>query len=246
MPSTQSSYLEIARVLYAEKGQQFSLADIAEAANVSRPTIYKHLGNKDKILALLLGADEMDIEARIMRGVLKVAQAQGFKAATVEAIAQASGVGPATIYRRFTDKEGLIRAFIQRQTPRDKMPNFPSETNGDFAAELAVIVSHMLGFMHENKTLVRLIFSGNEGDRAYLKTLRDDTNSTFARLNTFFRMHQKAEHISSSIPSDQLTINLFGMIHAQAVLAPSGGSLDIEAASASICHLFQSLSKGAA
>jgi len=238
------SYLEIARTLYTEKGQRFSLADIAEAANVSRPTIYKHLGNKDQILALLLGSDEMDIEARIMRGVLEVAQAQGFKAATIEAIAEAASVGPATIYRRFTDKEGLIRAFIERQTPRDKMPNFPPEAKGDFAAELAVIVTHILGFMHENKTLVRLVFSGNEADRAYLKTLREDTDSTFARLNSFFQTHQAEGRISSSVASDLLTINLFGMVHAQAVIAPAGADLDIEAASASICLLFQTLVKG--
>jgi len=239
-------YLAIARTVYAEKGPRFSLADIAEAANVSRPTIYRHLGNKDKILALLEGADELDIEARIMRGVLQVAQAHGFKAATIEAIAEAASVGPATIYRRFTDKEGLIRTFIERQTPRDKLPNFPPDAKGDFTAELAVIATHMLGFMHENKTLVRLIFSGNEADRAYLKTLRDDTNSTFARLNTFFRTHQDAGHISSSIPSELLTLNLFGMIHAQAVLAPAGGTFDIKPASASICQLFQTLTKGAA
>ncbi|NOR62493.1 MAG: TetR family transcriptional regulator [Rhodobacteraceae bacterium] len=238
-------YLAIARTVYAEKGPRFSLADIAEAANVSRPTIYKHLGNKDKILSLLEGSDEMDTPARIMRGVLDVAKAQGFKAATIEAIAEASGVGPATIYRRFGDKEGLIRAFIEQQTPRDKMPDFPPNAKGDFAAQLAVIVTHMLGFMSEHKTLVRLIFSGNEGDRAYLKALRNDTNSTFNRLNGFFQMHQRAGHISATVSSTLLTTNLFGMIHAQAVLAPAGGALDMQAASDSICHLFLSLSTGA-
>ncbi len=238
------SYLAIAQALYAEKGAQFSLADIAAKAGVSRPTIYKHLGNKEKILSIL-GADNTDVEARIMQGVLLVAKAQGFKAASIEAIAEASGVGPATIYRRFGDKEGLIKAFIKQQTPRDKMPDFPPEAKGNFAAELAVIVTHMLGFMSEHKTLVRLIFSGNEGDRAYLKTLRDDTNSTFNRLNTFFYMHQSAGHISSAVNSELLTTNLFGMIHAQAVLAPAGGPLDMQAVSASICQLFLSLSTGA-
>ena len=243
--TSPSPYLEIARTIYAEKGQRFSLADIAEAANVSRPTIYKHLGNKDKILALLEGSEALNIEARIMRGVLHVAQAQGFLAATIEAIAEASGVGPATVYRRFGDKEGLIRAFIKRQTPRDKLPDFPPDVKGDFALELAAIVTHMLGFMHKNKTLVRLIFSGNEGDRAYLQALRDDTDSTFARLTAFFDRHQTAGHISSNIPPELLTTNLFGMIHAQAVLSPAGGALDITAACDSICHLFRALTKGA-
>ncbi|MBL1437017.1 MAG: helix-turn-helix transcriptional regulator [Rhodobacteraceae bacterium] len=239
-------YLAIAQRLYAQKGQKFSLADIAIAANVSRPTIYKHLGNKDKILALLQGSDALGIEARIMRGVMEVAQVQGFKAATIEAIAEASGVGPATIYRRFADKEGLIRAFIERQTPRDKMPAFPPDTNGDFGAELAVIVTHLLGFMFEHKTLVRLIFSGNEADRTYLKSLRDDTNSTFARLNSFFQRHQNAGHISGTADTNLLTTSLFGMVHAHTVLAPAGGAVDIKAASHSICQLFASLSKGAA
>lgn len=239
-------YLTIAQKIYAEKGQRFSLADIAAAANVSRPTIYKHLGNKDQILALLQGSDELNIEDRIMRGVMNVAQVQGFKAATIEAIAEAAGVGPATIYRRFSDKDSLIRTFIQRQTPRDKMPAFPPETKGDFGAELAVIVTHMLSFMSENKTLVRLIFSGNEGDRAYLKSLRDETNSTFVRLTEFFQRHQDAGHIAISANANLLTTNLFGMVHAHAVIAPSGEMLDKKAAIHSICQLFTSLPKGAA
>ncbi len=233
-------YLAIAQALYAEKGAQFSLADIAAKANVSRPTIYKHLGNKEKILSLL-GVDETDVEARIMQGVLEVAKIQGFKAATVEAIAGAAGVGPATIYRRFTDKEGLIKAFIERQTPRDKLPVFPPQTHENFAAQLEIITTHMLRFMSEHKTLVRLIFSGNQDDRAYLSTLRDDTNSTFSRLEAFFQMHQQAGRISDSIPPALLTTNLFGMVHAQAVIAPASGSFDIKAVSASICQLFQCL-----
>ncbi len=236
-------YLAIAQALYAEKGAQFSLADIAAKANVSRPTIYKHLGNKDKILSLL-GADAQNVEARIMQGVLDVAQAQGFKAATVEAIAEAAGVGPATIYRRFTDKEGLIKAFIERQTPRDKLPAFPPETAGNFPVQLEIITTHMLGFMHTHKTLVRLIFSGNQDDRAYLSALRDDSNSTFSKLETFFQMHQQAGRISSHISAALLTTNLFGMVHAQAVIAPSDKPLDIPAASSSICQLFQSLTAG--
>ncbi len=236
-------YLAIAQALYAEKGTNFSLADIAAKAGVSRPTIYKHLGNKDKILNLL-GEDATNVEARIMQGVLQVAQMQGFKAATVEAIAEAAGVGPATIYRRFTDKDGLIRAFIERHTPRDKLPTFPLETQGNFPAQLKIITTHMLRFMAEHKVLVRLIFSGNQADRAYLGALRDTSNSTFSRLEAFFQTHQQAGHISGTILPALLTTNLFGMVYAQAIIIPSDHPLDITAASHSICQLFQSLTTG--
>ena len=236
-------YLAIAQALYAEKGARFSLADIAAKANVSRPTIYKHLGNKDKILSLL-GVDATNVEARIMQGVLQVAKVQGFRAATIEAIAEAANVGPATIYRRFTDKDGLIKAFIKQQTPRDKMPAFPPESEGDFAAPLAILTTHMLRFMSEHKVLVRLIFSGNEDDRAYLKALRDDSNSTFVKLTAFFQMHQAAGRISARADAALLTTHLFGMIHAHAVIAPSEQPLDIAATSRSICQLFQSLAIG--
>lgn len=245
MTSPHPPYFSIAQRLYAEKGAQFSLADIAAHANVSRPTIYKHLGNKEKILSMLVGVGEMDVEARIMRGVLEVAQAEGFKAATIDAIAEVSGVGPATIYRRFTDKEGLIKAFIERQTPRDKLPSFPPEISNDFAAQLEIITEHMLGFMHEHKTLVRLIFSGNAGDRAYLSALRDESHSTFSKLEGFFQAHQDAGRISAEISAALLTTNLFGMVHAHAVIAPSAIPLETKAARRSICALFQSLCSGA-
>lgn len=241
MAAKPSRYLETARTVYAKKGARLSLADIAAAARVSRPTIYRHLGGKAEILARLNGADTADIDARIMRGVLEVAKVQGFKAATIEAIAMAADVGPATIYRRFSDKETLIRTFIARHTPRNKLPDFPPDASGDFCTELAALIRHIMGFMIDNKTLVRLIFSGSAADRAYLHALRDDTYSTFSRLNGFFQMHQNKGHISAKITPEFLTTNLFGMIYAQAIVVPSGKALETEAACRSIFLLFQPL-----
>jgi len=121
---------------------------------------------------------------------------------------------------------------------------FTPKKEGDFAAQLAIITLHMLRFMSAHKILVRLIFSGNEDDRAYLKALRDDSNSTFVKLNGFFQIYQAAGRISARADTGLLTTNLFGMIHAQAVVAPSEQPLDIDATSRSICQLFQSLTIG--
>jgi len=242
----QASLLDIARSLYAEKGAKLLISEIAEAAGVSRPTVYKHLGGKAAILARLAptqnGAPKtMDIDTRIMRGVLSVVAARGFKAAAIDAIADVSGVGAATIYRRFTNKDGLIKAFIAHHTPRDRLPDFPTGASEKFEDQLAFIVSYMLRFMVENKLLVRLIFSGSEEDRAYLGALRDQSNSTFSRLDAFFARHQAKGTIRADITTRDLTINLFGLMHAQAVIFPTGIARDPAGVERSICQLFQSI-----
>ncbi len=208
-----------------------SLSDVAAEAGVSRTTIYKRLGNKAAILAMLNDSDDpspldWDVEARIMQGVLKVATQRGFKAATVEAIAEAAGVGPATIYRRYATKDELVRAFIARRTPRDKLPGFPDDPGAGFEGHL---------------TLVRLVFSGSDEDRAYLGSLRDASQSTFSRLTAFFRTHQDSGAISQNLRPEDLTTCLFGMIHAHVVIAPSGEPAERGRIVDTICSLFQSL-----
>ena len=223
-----------------------SLSDVAAEAGVSRTTIYKRLGNKAAILAMLNDADDpspldWDVEARIMQGVLKVATQRGFKAATVEAIAEAAGVGPATIYRRYATKDELVRAFIARRTPRDKLPGFPDDPGAGFEEHLRLIVDHLARFMGENRTLVRLVFSGSDEDRAYLGSLRDASQSTFSRLTAFFRTHQDSGAISQNLRPEDLTTCLFGMIHAHMVIAPSGEPAERGRIVDTICSLFQSL-----
>jgi AcrR family transcriptional regulator len=55
----------------------------------------------------------------------------GFARMTIEAVAKAAGVGKPAIYRRFTDKAGLVAHVICHQLPALEPPDL-----GDSRAEL--------------------------------------------------------------------------------------------------------------
>ena len=245
----QKKLLEIAEEIYAKKGNKLSLSEITAAAGVTRPTIYKYLGDKATILARLARnhdgeIEPHDIDERIMRGVQIVVGTLGFKAATIQAISEESGVGQATVYRRFKDKDNLIKSFITRQKTGDPVPNFPSGFSNEFDDQLAFIVDHMLHFMSENRTLVSIIFSSNAADQAYVQTLRDKSNSSFSKILLFFERHQSDGNILVNLTPEDLAINLFGMIYAQAIIMPSGKSIDPDQVAHSICQMFKSIRIG--
>ena len=54
-----------------------------------------------------------EADAAIVRATLEVLLEEGFRGLSVEAVRQRAGVGKATIYRRFPDKEALVRAAIE-------------------------------------------------------------------------------------------------------------------------------------
>lgn len=245
----RNTLLKIAQDIYAVKGSKLSLAEITAKAGVSRPTVYKHLGNKAAILSQITDSQNDDIDGynideRIMRGVRTIVSAQGFSAATIEAIAKSSGVGPATIYRKFKDKDNLIKSFIKSQRIGDPTPEFLDNFSNQFGEQLAFKVDHMLHFMLQNKLIISLIFSGNKEDRAYVQTLRNQSNSNFAKMVQFFQTHQDEQNITSNINATDLATNLFGMVHAHAILIPNNNTPDPDQAAFSICQMFKSIEIG--
>lgn len=235
--------LKIAKDIYAIKGAKLSVAEIAAAAGVSRPTLYKRLGNKSDILALLANNKENDIDGRIMAAVQMAATTHGFKLASIEAIAEIAGVGSATIYRRFGDKDSLIKRFIATKTPINSFPPITLGTPNTFDPNMEQIVKAMLGFMVENKTLVSLVFSGNQDDRAYLVSIREQSNSMRWRMHGFFEHYQANKRINAQVNPQDLAINLFGMIHAHAILTPTEEPIDIARATKTITRMFKSLAE---
>ena len=53
-------------------------------------------------------------EARLLQAAEEILEERGLEGAAIPEIAQRAGVSPASIYRRFTDKEGLMREVFER------------------------------------------------------------------------------------------------------------------------------------
>ena len=238
---------EVAETLYQEKGPRLSVSDIARVAGVSRPTVYQQLGTKAEILARLTatpGVQEnpQDVEGRLMTAVRQVANRHGFKAMTLEQVAEDAGIGITTIYRRYSNKETLIQAFVKTHAPNRFLTEEVADARNGLDG-LTNIVTVLLTFMHNNRDLVRLVLSGAEEDRKYLRGLRESSSSTFDRLCTFFEAQSHAVRIDPSHDAEKLSQNLFGMIYAHTVLAADQTGFDLDQSRDAILAMFAPLFK---
>ncbi len=64
-----------------------------------------------------------DADTAIMRATLELLVEEGFRGLSVEAVRQRAGVGKATIYRRFADKEALVRATMALMHAQLELPD---------------------------------------------------------------------------------------------------------------------------
>jgi AcrR family transcriptional regulator len=90
------------------------------------------------------------VDDAIAEATFGLLREQGFAAMTIEAVAQAAGVGKPAIYRRFRDKPTLVAAVIARQLPVLERPDL-----GDTRAELWRAMQG--GFPGDAPAYVRLI-----------------------------------------------------------------------------------------
>ncbi|MGV0772915.1 TetR/AcrR family transcriptional regulator [Mycobacterium syngnathidarum] len=72
------------------------------------------------------------VDAAIENAALQVVTDVGFDAATLDVIAERSGIGRATIYRRYRSKDNLLAAALERAIGTVKVPD-TGDTRSDFA-----------------------------------------------------------------------------------------------------------------
>ena len=213
---------------------------------ISLASIYRHVGGKNEILALLhdergVAVDRANTQANIMEAARRVFGRQGLRVATMEQIAKEAGVGVATVYRHFGDKETLIKAFIEQVTPRRSVRAVMMNPTEDVRGDLRAIVEQILEFSHDNRDIMRLVMAGNEQDLAYLRQFRENTDSTQARLTGYFEQQIDAGRIQPLAPAEALGLALMGMVINFSVLRPlhSGtGTKDAGIASDLIVTIF--------
>ncbi|ATB33472.1 hypothetical protein MEBOL_006970 [Melittangium boletus DSM 14713] len=135
--------------------------DLAREAGLSRATLYRQAGSRDTVLAALSeqGVDvgrRSDVRERILAACRPVFTRAGFDAATLEEVASEAGVGPATVYRQFGDKDGLIRAFAEHIGPRRAIHEVVLTPSGDVRADLERVATAAIRRVVEDVDLLRL------------------------------------------------------------------------------------------
>jgi AcrR family transcriptional regulator len=82
-----------------------------------------------------------EADEAILRAALDLLAAEGYRALTMEGVRERSGVGKATLYRRYGSKEELVRAAIVHLNSDIPMPQDTGSLAGDFAATAQKILA---------------------------------------------------------------------------------------------------------
>ena len=106
-------------------------------------------------------------EARLLQAAEEVLAERGLERAAIPEIAQRAGVSPASIYRRFTDKDGLLREVFERFFARSIQSN---ETALDpehwrcrsLEASVRALIAGMVAVYSQKRGLLRAVIAYGE------------------------------------------------------------------------------------
>lgn len=133
----------------------------------------------DRSLALAEAHDD-SVDERITSAALELLRGRGPVAVSIEAVAGASGVAKTTIYRRYRNREALLRAVIDAAAIRIAVPGDLSayDTFRWFLVHARETIEHIVGrgavaaiMLNEDPEFATLL---HERIRANTKPLRDD------------------------------------------------------------------------
>lgn len=169
--STDDGILDAAAAL-VDAGTGFSMAAVARRAGVSRGTVYRRFTDREALLQRLaerrgvaLSAVSVDTRERLLDGVGQVLASAGPEGLTVDAVAAAADLGPATVYRHFDGRDALLVAFATERTPRRLAAMLDESPGDDIAGDLHRLAAVAVRFAREQPGLIRLMVSDSPAAR---------------------------------------------------------------------------------
>lgn len=180
--------LQAAQRLLRSQGPGFTMAQLAEAAGVSRATLYRRVPSREALAQRLRaqgiepGAELGDpSRERILDATAALMNELGLRF-TLEQVAERAGVGLATVYRSFGDRDGLLRGFMAERSPRERLAAQLEDLEAPLEATLRSFVGGLLRFAVNHPGLARIGLLGEGADAEELERLRKGGRSTMGRL----------------------------------------------------------------
>jgi AcrR family transcriptional regulator len=225
---------QAAAALLRDVGSNFTMEQLVSHTQLSRATIYRRVGNKEELLQRIATERGVhapagpDVRQRILQAARVVVAQHGLINATIEQIAEFAGVGIATVYRQFGDKERLLRAFIEEASPRAAVQEIVLHPTEDVAADLTAVAMVILPFLYANRDLIHLIFSANPKEQAYVQQLRAGSNRLQDRLAGYFAAQIGAGRLRGVGQPQELALAFFGMMLSFALIGPRYYDLNLD------------------
>lgn len=190
------------RLVEAEGEARFTMDQLAAASGTSRATLYRRFGHRQALLQRLarqhnLRIDELrlpaDLRLHILQATRTTLSQAGSLNFTLEQVAETAGIGVATIYRHFGNRENLLRSLAETIHPRRDVYELLAHPNGNLEDDLTGFALAALDFLHTNSAIIRIYLSGNRRVQELFSNLGRDQERTLASL-----AHYLAEQVPAS------------------------------------------------
>ena len=223
------------RLLAVNARHEFTMEQLAQECHLSRATLYRRVGSKSALVRRLacergiqvVGSEDHDIPSRILQAARATFGKHGLARTTMQQIAEEAGLGVATLYRHFGDRDSLIRAFMQEYTPRRAFRKVAQHDSGDIEADLIHLITEMLTFLHQNRDMIWLALIEQEEMQRLRDRLDDVPDRTRAELIRFLEAAVADGHLQDRDPQ-QMATALAGMLMSFALDVPVFGGPPLE------------------
>ena len=219
-PDVLERILDAAVTVIETRPEEFTMAQVAAEAGVSRATVYRRFGNVEGLRSALSTArgatvslDRSGHRARVLDAALAEFTRAGVHGATIQDIAEQAGVSPMTVYNHFDDKEGLLFALISERGPR----SLPFERLADldtFEDTVAAFVAGVFQIVENQRDLFGLVIAPDRITRQAFQRMRADQ----AEIPLVPML--EAAGLPPEIDARFAAASLMGMIMANAVIYP--------------------------
>jgi AcrR family transcriptional regulator len=186
----------------------------------SSPTseFVQRLANPDPaVVAQLDNPDE--ITARILRAALEQAELVGMRRSTMEDVARRSGVGRATLYRRFPTKAALNEAVVLFEVRRFLEGSAQARSRGDtFEDRVVYSTVFTVTFMREHALLKKLLRTEPE---TILPSLTIDAGAIldFATEQSVSMLRSELYRNATTTPAQERHLRTVAELHTRLTLS---------------------------
>lgn len=229
--------LDTARAL-SDRDPGWTMHDLADAAGVSRATLYRRYPNRAALVAALArtGDAPADLRTRVLDALERAAARRGIAAVTMADVAEEAGCGVATVYRRFGSRDGLLDAYAAERTPRGLLDELAADPTGPLDGLLHALAAHAIEHLTAHHGALRVAFGTGSEERPIVARLLAQEAEGRALLADWLRTRVAAGELRGD--PDVLARAFVGMVGASVLAGVASAGPTTDEAAAQLVDLF--------
>jgi len=134
------------------RDRQATVDDLAQAAGVSRATIYRLFGSREQVLREAGLEPDPDSRERILAAAVELVGRDGLAKLSMDDLAAAAGVSRASLYRLFPGKPALFRELVRAYSPMETVVAVVEESRALPPEEVMPELARQAARMLEGRT----------------------------------------------------------------------------------------------